>query len=150
MLKTCALPARNDGTNPSLVVDRNFLNADGPADISWAVHEPSGELTSHVIDAFPEPDIRMNQPHPTVKGIHRQLRDADLYFFFNEGTVTQNCDVELQGSGNAQSWDAMTGTIEIMNSETSDSGIVKVNLELKPYATQCIVVGQVPSEVILK
>jgi hypothetical protein len=138
------------GSAPALVIDNTFLNADGLVDISWAVHEPSGELTSQVIEAFPEPDIRMNQPRPTVKGIHRRLRDADLYFFFNEDLETQFCEVDLKGNGEAQSWNAMTGTIEIIDSEPLNSGMVRVKLELKPYATQCIVVGQVPSEVILK
>ena len=131
------------GTGPSLVADKTFLNAEGPADIGWAVHEPSGKLTARVIEALPDPDIRLNQPDPSVKGIHRRLRDADLYFFFNEAAETQSCIVELQGSGEAQSWNAMTGTIKIMNGESTDSGMVRVNLELKPYETQTIVVGAI-------
>jgi hypothetical protein len=133
------------GSAPALVVGTAFLNADGPADISWAVHESSGELTARVFESFPEPDILMSQPHPAVKGIHRKLRDADLYFFFNEDPETQSCEISLQGSGEVQSWNAMTGTIELMGSELLNSGMVRVTLELKPYATRCIVVGQVPS-----
>lgn len=41
------------GAAPSLVVGRTFVDAAGPADLSWAAREPSGGLTELVLKALP-------------------------------------------------------------------------------------------------
>ena len=130
---------------PSLTVEKTFLNASGPEDLSWAVKEPSGELTSIVMEALPSPDVRLDKPSPSVKYIHRRLRDADLYFFFNESNENQNSNVTLAGTGEAQLWDAMTGNIKLITDATFDKGITNIKLELKPWQTKFIVIGQKPS-----
>ena len=53
-------------------------------------------------------------------------------------------NVELAGSGQAQAWNAMTGKIEDMTSNSLDNGLVRLNLELEPYQTEFIIIGVAP------
>jgi len=133
------------GSEPALIVGKTFLNASGPADLSWAIREPSGELTPSVMEALPQPDVKLDHFCPSVKVLHRRLLDADLYFFFNESTETQLCSAIMAGSGNAQVWDAINGKIEIINSTSSDEGMAQLSLEFKPYETKFIIIGALPS-----
>jgi hypothetical protein len=129
------------GHGPSLIVEKIFLNAFGPEDLSWAIREPSGELTPRVMEALPQPDIQLDRFCPHVKVIHRHLRDGDLYFFFNESTDNQLFNAELAGYGQARYWDAMTGKIEALTGTSPDNGLVRLNLELEPYQTKFIIIG---------
>jgi len=128
------------GRAPSLIVERTFLNASGPVDLSWAIREPSGELTPRVMEALPQPDVQLNRFCPYVKVIHRRLRDADLYFFFNESADNQLFNANLAGNGQAQAWNAMSGKIEAITSTSLDNGLVRLNLELEPYQTEFIII----------
>ncbi|UCH13831.1 MAG: DUF1028 domain-containing protein, partial [Bacteroidales bacterium] len=130
------------GHEPSLIVDKTFLSASAPEDLSWAIKEFSGELTPRVMEALPQPDVQLDRFCPYVKVTHRRLRDADLYFFFNESTENQLIDVSLAGSGQARVWDAMTGKIEAISSTSLDNGLVRLNLKLEPYHTKFIIIGK--------
>lgn len=133
------------GREPSLIVEKTFLNASGPSDLSWAIREPSGELTPIVMESLPQPDVKFVQPCPFVKYVHRQLNDADLYFFFNESLEKQAFNAILAGSGHVQKWDAMTGEIEILTGINQDKRVMQLNLELEPYETKFIIIGTLPS-----
>ncbi len=137
------------GRTPSLIPDKTFLNAaEGPVDLSWALLEPSGELTDRVIEALPQPDVLLNEPCPDIKYTHRKLRDADLYFFFNESTSDKHtCTAFLAGKGQAQIWDAMTGRIETIDGAASENGFVRLPLELEPYETRFVFIGPLPSDI---
>ena len=129
------------GREPSLVVEKTFLKAAGPRDLSWAIREPSGKLTPRVVEALPQPDVMLDQPCPVVKYLHRCLRDADLYFFFNESTEKQSRTAVLAGSGQAQVWDAASGRIEALSDISSEKGVVRLPLVLEPYETKFIIIG---------
>jgi hypothetical protein len=128
------------GREPSLVVDRSFLNAKAPADLRWAIHEPSGAMFPKVLNELPDSDVSFDLPAAAVKYVHRRLSDANLYFFFNEGDETQSRNVRLAGKGQVQRWNAMTGTVEPLSSQSSSAGSVSLELALAPYQTQFIVV----------
>ncbi|MFO7657128.1 MAG: glycosyl hydrolase [Bacteroidales bacterium] len=132
------------GREPSLLVGKTFLNA-APADISWAVTEPSDSLTTLVLESLPEPDVKFSKPNPAVKYVHRQWRDADLYFFFNESPETVQSAITLSGEGTVQEWNAMTGEIEKLMPMASDKGMISMKLELEPYGTKFIIIGNKPS-----
>ena len=132
------------GRQPALVVEKTFRQAGGPPDLGWAVREPSGELTSRVIEALPPPDVVLDQPCPPVKYLHRRWRDADLYFFFNESDQPQTRQAALPGSGPVQVWDANAGTIGPADNAAEGNGTVRLRLELEPFGTKFIVVGAVP------
>ncbi|MEJ2542829.1 MAG: glycosyl hydrolase [Calditrichaceae bacterium] len=131
---------------PSLIIDRTFRDASAPADLSWALIEPSGKLTSEVLNAMPEPDVKLDSACSEIKYNHRKLADADLYFFFNESTEQKVRDVTLAGEGKIQEWDAMDGKITEVDGSLSHTGYVKFKLDLKPYETKFILVGKVPVE----
>lgn len=136
------------GRTPTLIPDQSFLKAaKGPVDLSWALLEPSGELTDRVIAALPQPDVKLNEPCPDIKYTHRKLRDADLYFFFNESTSDKFARMTtLAGNGQAQVWDGMTGRVEGIEGAVSRDGFVTVLLELAPYETRFIVIRPMPSD----
>lgn len=118
------------GTLPSLLVDKSFLNAVKPGDITWAIHEESGKVTPKVIEALPAPDLEIDKILPQVKYLHRTLKEADLYFIFNESEKSQSFNITLQGKGRSQIWDAFTGKI------TTLKGTI---LSLGPWETKFII-----------
>ena len=135
------------GAEPSLVIDKTFRDATALNDLSWAMKEPSGELTPHVIDALPQPDVKLDSACSEIKYVHRKLKDADLYFFFNEGRVEQERYVTLNGKGQVQEWDAMTGIIRKIDASSLDPGHAAVELKLGPWETRFIVVGKAPADI---
>ncbi len=129
------------GRTPSMVVEKTFLNAAGKPDLSWAVLEPSGQITDRVMDALPKPDVLFEQPCKAIKYTHRHWRDAELYMFFNESQEKQTRRAALSGSGQIQVWDPTTGEIELLKSVSSENGNVHLTLDLEPYRTKFIVIG---------
>ena len=104
------------GRTPTMVVGRTFLHAGGPPDLSFAtLIEPSPNLTDRVIAALPPPDVKLDSPCPSIKYLHRALKDGDVYFFFNESNETRTRTVTLTLPGiitQVQTWDAASGTIQ--------------------------------------
>ncbi len=129
------------GAGPSLVVDQTFLHAGDAPDWKWALREKTARLTPEVLAALPPPDVALDRPCPAVKCLHRHWRDAELYFFFNEGDQPQARQATLLGSGPAQVWDAETGTIAALAATSAANGTVRLPLELAPGGTQFIVLG---------
>jgi hypothetical protein len=132
------------GPEPSLVVERTFLEATGPADVGWAIREPAGALTPRVLEALPHPDVALERPCTPVKALHRRWRDADVYFFFNESEEGQSRRVALAGNGQVQVWDAASGRIEVLTGIAAENGFARLPLDLAPYETRFIVIGPVP------
>ena len=60
---------------------------------------------------MPAPDVTTDQPTSWLKYNHRRLKDAELYFFFNEGEGSVATRMRLAGEGEAQLWDGETGRI---------------------------------------
>jgi hypothetical protein len=132
------------GNAPKLVMDKNFLTATGPADISWATLEAAREITPQVLAALPAPDVATDQPTLWLKYNHRRLKDADLYFFFNEGMEPLSLKTTVTNSGparQAQEWDAMTGKIGPWAGATFTDGKTTLPLELQPWATKIVVIS---------
>jgi hypothetical protein len=133
------------GRTPTLVVDQSFLNAGGPPDLSFAtLLEPSGNITDQVLAALPPPDVKLDQPCPSIKYIHRSLQDGEAYFFFNESDDTQTRTVTLAGTGKVTVWDAASGAIHPVAGVTSTAGHVTVPLTLAGEEARFIVVGALP------
>ncbi len=128
------------GDKPSLVVDQSFRDATDAEDFNWAIHEPSGELTMPVLEALPEPDVKLDKTIPEIKYTHRKLADAELYFFFNEGTEPLETMITLEGSGKVQEWDALSGDIRNMDIISSKKRKTTLKLELDRYGTKFIMI----------
>ena len=136
------------GRTPTQVIDRTFLKpAAGAPDLSFAVLEPTAEITPRVVQALPKPDVALDRPCPPVIYNHRSLLDADVYFFFNESNQKQSRTAVLAGGGQPQLWDAGAGTIHPMTGATVGSGTVTMPLTLEPYEAKLIVLGPLPAGV---
>jgi hypothetical protein len=131
------------GSAPKLVMDKNFLTATGPADISWATLEPAPEITPQVLAALPAPDVATGQATTWLKYNHRRLKDADLYFFFNEGDQPLSLKTTVANNGTAkqaQQWDTTSGKIAPWAGATFASGKTTLPLELQPWGTKIVVI----------
>ncbi|HVS69948.1 MAG TPA: glycosyl hydrolase [Phycisphaerae bacterium] len=121
------------GHTPTMVVDKTFLHPEAsPPDLSFAtLLEPTPELTDKVLAALPAPDVKLDQPCPPIKYIHRSLKDGDVYFFFNESDQPQSRNVTLAGAGTPQLWDPSIGQIEPLAnfSHTADSTTLPITLQ---------------------
>lgn len=132
------------GAAPQLVADKNFLTATGPAEIGWAVSEPSGEVTDRVLAALPSPDVALDATTTGLKYNHRQLKDGDVYFLFNEGDAPLKLTATLataRAATRAQNWNAGTGTIEPIAGAAFKDGSATIPIELAPWATKLVVLS---------
>ena len=107
--------------------------------LDWALREPTGQLTPHVMKALPQPDVVLDGLSPAVK--YLRWRDADLYFFFNESTEKQSRRAVLVGSGRAQVWEVATGRIEPLAGAAAEKGAMSLPLTLEPYERKFIIIG---------
>src|SRR5271157_6048799 len=138
------------GQTPKLVVDKTFLDAakDAVPDLSFAtLIEPSGDITERVIAALPKPDVVLDSAWQRLTYTHRSWRDAEMYFFFNEGNQEQSRTATVAGRGQAQVWDLGTGEIHPISGATAENDSVRFSLVLGPYETKVVVVGPLPSGV---
>jgi len=134
------------GRTPTMVVDRTFMHPEpGAADLSFATLEPSPEITARVLAALPPPDVKLDTACPTVKYMHRNLKDGEVYFFFNESNQTQSRTATLAGAGQVQVWDATRGTIHPLAGVAKAAGSVAVPLTLGPQEARFIVIGPLPA-----
>lgn len=130
------------GAAPQFVVEKTFLDAKGPADISWAIQEPSGSLTESVLNQLPDPDVKLNRACPSIKYCHRKLSDADVYFFFNESDEAQQITATVSGvKGLPKLFNAATGAIEEQASFIKDLGTINMPVNMAPYETKLIIIG---------
>ncbi|MGD1085997.1 MAG: glycosyl hydrolase [Verrucomicrobiota bacterium] len=132
------------GNAPKLVMDKNFLTATGPADISWAVLEPGREVTPKVLAALPASDVATDQPTTWLKYNHRRMKDAEMYFFFNEGEQALSLKATVANTGTArqaQEWDAASGKIGPWAGAMFENGRTILPLELPPFGTKIVMIG---------
>lgn len=128
------------GKMPAIVPDKNFLDAPKPGDLSWAKQEPSGKITSDILNFLPAPDLKIDKSCPEIKYVHRKLKDGELYFIFNEGTNKQSFNVILSGTGKPQLWDAMTGQVNNLKNIGSGKDAISIPLSFEPYETKFIII----------
>jgi hypothetical protein len=130
------------GKTPTLVVDKTFLNAKGPPDLSFAtLIEPSGEITPRVLAALPKPDVALDRAWQRLTYTHRSWRDGDMYFFFNESDKRESRMATIAGHGQAQVWNLGAGQIHALPDATAEGDSVRFPLVLEPYEAKVIVVG---------
>ena len=136
------------GKTPTLVVDKTFLDAKEPPDLSFAtLIEPSGDITARVLAALPKPDVKLDAAFQRLTYTHRSWRDAEMYFFFNESDKAESRMATVAGRGQAQVWDLGTGEIHAMAAATAQNDSVRFPLVLGPYEAKLVVVGPLPSGV---
>jgi hypothetical protein len=129
------------GHEPSLTTGQTFLKANGPSKLDWAIREPSGELNPNILNALPHADLAFEQPAPAIKYLHRQFKDGELYFIFNESAQKISNRAVLAGNGKAQTWDAFSGKIETISGSASIKGYSTLSLNFEPYETKFIIIN---------
>jgi hypothetical protein len=148
---------------PSLISGKTILDArtPTPADFAWATivqgelpptptppAEPpttpptpqvvSDEIARAVHAAIPS-EIALDKPDTALRFMHRRLKDAEVYLFFNEGPDATTHSVTLRGDAKrVEVWDPQTGNILAEKTKNS-KGAVEVKLALKPYETAILV-----------
>ncbi|MGF7400580.1 glycosyl hydrolase [Thermoanaerobacterium thermosaccharolyticum] len=130
------------GNRPPLLVERSFLNSCYYADMTFFLWKPTTEECINTIKELPFLDVKINEYYPSIKYIHRQLENVDLYFFFNEKEIKISTNLLVKGTGNAQIWDAETGEKKIISSATVENKYVKIPLILEPFESKFIVIGE--------
>jgi hypothetical protein len=74
------------------------------------------------------------------------LSDADVYFFFNESDQKQSLTATLRAAkGKTQIWNPLTGDMKSVSGASVENGVVRLPLEIGPYGTELVVIGEVPS-----
>jgi hypothetical protein len=149
---------------PSLISGRTYLNARAvtAADFSWAMVETSAQLPptptppanppatppqpqvvppailKAVTSVVGKPDMTLDTTDTSLRFMKRQLKDAVVYLFFNEGPVASSHPVTLYSEGKiAEEWDPATGAVSAIASNRKE-GTLTVQLKLKPYETRVI------------
>jgi beta-galactosidase GanA len=152
------------GRTPSLISGKSDMDARSatPADFTWAVVETSVQLppspSARTVDASTATqavpteietalnkvigtrEVALEAPDAALKVNTRRLKDADVYLFFNEGAQASSHTVTLKTAGKrVEAWDPATGSVSPVTS-TAGKGAMTVKLELKPYATELLIV----------
>lgn len=154
------------GAMPSLISGRTILHARAatPADFAFATVETTAQLpptptppaqppaTPPSPQAIPpaieaalarilprrDRDVRLGTPDPALMVLTRRLKDANVYFFFNESGQPCSHAVTLRGAGaTVRAWDPATGSILPVASQAGHHDRT-IQLDLKPYETRLI------------
>lgn len=129
------------GYQPTLAVGKNFKDAQPPKDLSWAVHEPLGEVSAKVLAALPKSDVTFDKANPAVKVMHRQWKDSDAYFFFNESDQPQTIAATVEGKGQVQTWDAFKAQISPLVGVAAANGSIQLPMQFSAHEAKLIVIG---------
>lgn len=121
------------GEQPAVVTDKNFLSANEKPSFHWT----AGKALAASLSSLPS-DLTLDQPCSSVKYVHRQWKDSDLYFIFNESNEPVNWTFVVAAKGTAEEWDAGTGLIKPM--KTAAGAATQMALELKPYEAKFILI----------
>jgi hypothetical protein len=154
------------GRTPALISGKTILDsrAATSADFAFATVETSAQLpptptppaqppaappTPQIVPAAIETalntvigprEVALDAPDPAIKVTTRRLKDADVYFFFNEGPQPSSHSVTLRTTGKkVEVWDPQTGTVSPLPA-TAAKGSVSLKLDLKPYETRLLTV----------
>ena len=164
------------GRTPSIISGRTILDARPatPADFAFATVETSAQLpptptppaqapasppAPQVVPAaietalnkvIPTRDVTLDAPDTALKVVTRRLKDASVFFFFNEGatpitqSVTLNYANRIPRSKTAaikvNVWNPATGAVSAVPFSADRFGVLSLKLDLKPYETQLITI----------
>jgi hypothetical protein len=155
------------GRTPAIISGKTILDSRAaiPADFSFATVETSDQLPAtptppaQAPTAPPAPlavpasieaalakvistrEITLDSPDTALKVNTRRLNNADVFFFFNEGSQPTSHTVTIKAAGTTvRAWDPATGTVSTLPSHPAKPGTHTVTLDLKPYETTLITI----------
>lgn len=121
------------GTLPTLIYDRNFLQATMGAAPAWAVQKAPASFLNNL-----PADVRLLKTDTALEYNHRKWKDAELYFFFNKSNQPFKRIVTVAGTGTALEWNATSGTTTPFKAMAGKDGYTNLELEMQPYETKMI------------
>lgn len=129
------------GDTPDKIAGVNFLKAETSDDMNWAAKADWTNLQSSFFNQLPH-DVKLNKSAPEIKYLHRKWKNADLYFFFNEGKEPQELDVTLGGTGKPIYWNAETGRTETISNVKKQGTQTIVPVKFGGYESKFIVIAR--------
>lgn len=137
------------GRLPSVIPDKSFLRAESgsanPLVKGSAGRHPSvsvygsDEVAEAVLAKLPR-DVSLEPAAPSVKYLHRQWADGDMYFLFNESDKKLDLTSRFRGQGEPEIWDPLTGSRQQLRHKR-DANMALVSLSLQPYETKVVVLS---------
>ena len=80
-------------------------------------------------------DATLDTSDPAIRLMHRKLKDAEVYLFFNESAAVVSRTVSFTAKPRRiEVWDPETGSVAPLTSTD------KAPLQLKPYETRVLIV----------
>jgi hypothetical protein len=134
------------GDHHFLVKEKTFLHAGLSSDISWAIKDSTDTLTSKILQVLPKPDVHLDTACADIKYLHRHLKDGEVYFFFNESNQRKARTATINGKGLVQVWNPENGEIIPVSGSYIQKGFTKIPLDLAPYESRIIVLGELPGK----
>ena len=148
------------GDAPTLIADKTILNARvvNPTDFSWATVFPvtlaetptppaqppttplapmvvTTELLAALKSTITPQDATLDTPDTAIRMMHRKLKDAEVYLFFNESAAATSHTVSFAAKPHRiEVWDPATGAVAALPAAAI------APLQLKPYETRILVV----------
>ncbi len=134
------------GDTPELLTKTNFKNGEtaAGADFMWA------RVADKELKLVTASDVKLNTTNPTLKYTHRVIKDADIYFFFNESVRDEvNTTATLKGEGFINQWDPTNNTLTWETPVSKAiNGLIPVALKLKPQETTFIIISKTKMKTI--
>jgi hypothetical protein len=124
---------------PTLLERNSFLRAEPAKGFDWAHVERSTDVTPSLLSEMGDADVVVASPTPSLRYVHRSLRDGEVYFFFNESDQPHESPVVVKAAGKAELWNPETGAITVMTDITQTKKGASFPLRLAPYETKLIV-----------
>jgi hypothetical protein len=132
---------------PALLTGKNFMDAQ-PVQTDFSLAHINTSETTDLGSIFSKrirvPDVKLAAVNPTVKYIHRVIKDADVYFFFNESVTDEvNTSATLKGEGFINLWNPNNNALTLEKPVAEAiNGLTPVTLKLKPQETTFIIISK--------
>ena len=129
------------GPEPAYQVDSVFMDAEAFIMPPKCISEPSGNISSLVLEALPDATVSLEPDVPSVKYVHRHTEQSDLYFLFNESGSPVSCTAALAGSGSVELLDLYTGETRLVSKSGSGKESIMLHLNLDPGESRAYLIG---------
>lgn len=152
------------GDAPKLISGKTILDARSAtsADFTWATIIPAmlpetptppaqppaappapmavpPAILSALKSAVGHQDAALDAPDTAIRLMHRKLKDAEVYLFFNESSAAVSHTISFAAKANVSMWDPQTGSVTPLKGSGAGDKF-SVPLALKPYETRLLVV----------
>ncbi len=97
----------------------------------------TGSIESALTSEGIQPDI--NVKFSDLRWLHRKAENTDFYFLSTSVDKGFNGTVLLEGKGNAEIWDPLTGEVKGVASELAGDGYISIDMDI-PAGTSCFIV----------